>query len=510
MASLVFRNLTFSYPGSPVVLFDSINFGVSEGWMGVIGANGAGKTTLLHLACGLLVPQSGQVHRPLSIVCCPQRTDDPMPELTDLLNATDGNTYRIRGLLGVEDDYLDRWNTLSHGERKRAQIATCLFMAPDLLAVDEPTNHLDSAARDKVADALRRFRGIGLLVSHDRILLDTLCTHSLFVSPPSVALRSGGYTTAMGELEQEAELAREGRTKARKERKRLEREAVIRRVHLHKAEKKKSLRGINPRDNDARTKARAARVSDSGVRKRVRQIDGRIERAATVERGINVTGRQSLGIGIRGPMSKRNTLFAIPGGRLPLGEGRCLHFPDLLMQPQDRIAVIGPNGAGKSTLLRHIQEAISLPPDHVVWIAQEVTAEESAATLRKTKALAGNELGDVMRWVGRLGSDPRQLLESLIPSPGEIRKLMLAIRLADSPVLIVMDEPTNHMDLPSIECLESALKDYHGGLLLVSHDKRFLSKLTNTLWEIRSEGSSAHEVVLHITLRGSVAEESNG
>ncbi|MFC2083154.1 ATP-binding cassette domain-containing protein [Candidatus Bipolaricaulota bacterium] len=487
MSSLVFRNISFSYPGSPIHLLESVDFGVSEGWTGVIGANGAGKTTVLQLACGGLAPSTGIVHRPGQVLYCPQRTDDPMREFSDLLESTDGDSYRLRGQLAIEPDWLERWDTLSHGERKRAQIATCLFMVPDLLAVDEPTNHLDRDARDRVKSALRQFRGIGLLVSHDRALLDSLCMHSLFVSPPNAVLRGGGYTTAILELEQEAELAREDRTNARRERKRLEQEAVRRREHLHKAEKKKSLRGVNPRDHDARAKAYAARNADSGVKKRLKQMDGRVHRAKAVESTIDVTGRTSLGIGIGGSASKRNTLFSIHSGTLPLGDDRSLLFPDLLMQPQDRIALIGPNGAGKSTLIRHIMTTIDLPPRRVVYIPQEITAEESAATLRETKSLARQKLGEVMGWVSQLGSDPHQLLGSLVPSPGEVRKLMLALRLTEHPFLLVMDEPTNHMDLPSIECLESALRDYEGGLLLVSHDERFLSSLAAMTWEILPE-----------------------
>lgn len=509
MASLVFRNISFSYPGSPTHILESVDFGVSDGWTGVIGANGAGKTTLLKLACGGLAPSAGIVHRPAQVLYCPQRTDDPMREFSDLLESTDGDSYRLRGQLGIESDWLTRWDTLSHGERKRAQIATCLFLMPDLLAVDEPTNHLDRGARDRVTDALRRFSGIGLLVSHDRALLDSLCTHSLLVSPPNAVLRGGGYTTAMHELEQEAELAREARTNARRERKRLEQETVRRREHLHKAEKKKSLRGVNPRDHDARAKAYAARNADSGVKKRLKQMDGRVHRAKAVESTIDVTGRASLGIGIGGSASKRNTLFSIHSGTLPLGDNRTLQFPDLLMQPQDRIALVGANGAGKSTLIRHLMTSIDLPPSRVVYIPQEITAEESAATLKDTKSLASQRLGEVMGWVSQLGSDPYQLLESLVPSPGEVRKLMLALRMTDHPVLLVMDEPTNHMDLPSIECLENALREYVGGLLLVSHDERFLSVLTGLLWDIRSEGCSAFELALHVRTRGSADNQSN-
>ena len=107
--------------------------------------------------------------------------------------------------------------------------------------------------------------------------------------------------------------------------------------------------------------------------------------------------------------------------------------------------------------------------------------------------MARQQLGEVMQWVSRLGSDPHQLLESGIPSPGEVRKLMLALRMSDTPALLVMDEPTNHMDVPSIECLESALQGFLGGLLLVSHDERFLCRLTSATWEIRPKDSSGED-----------------
>ena len=132
---------------------------------------------------------------------------------------------------------------------------------------------------------------------------------------------------------------------------------------------------------------------------------------------------------------------------------------------------------------------VDLPEHQVVWISQEVRAENTSATLRKVKTLDSVRLGRVMQWASLLGSNPRMLLESLVPSPGEIRKLMLALRLADTPALVVMDEPANHMDLPSIECLESALVEYDGGLVFVSHDKRFLSALTT-----RRGSSSRNEI----------------
>lgn len=506
MASLVFQNVSFSYPGSPVCLLDSINFGVSEGWTGVIGENGAGKTTLLQLASKLLDPESGRIHRPGDAVYCPQRTDNPLPELSTLLASSEGDAYRIRGSLEIEDDFLDRWQTLSHGERKRAQIGACLWMRPNLLAIDEPTNHLDSKARSLVFNTLRTHRGIGLLVSHNRDLLDWLCGHCLFIEPPHAILRSGGYTQARASLEQENQYAIEQKTKASQDRKRMEREFATRRTHQQKADKARSKRGIDRKDHDAKGKANLAKATDGGAGKNIRQLEGRVRQAQSKEASFRIRKQRKTGIRLSGQRSHRNALFRIESGELALGENRLLQFPDLLMLPMDRIAVVGPNGAGKSTLIRHIMAHIDLPMNQMVYIPQEITAKEAADVLENTKVLASRKLGEVMRWVNHLGSDPHQLLESLVPSPGEIRKLMLALRMTDQPVLVVMDEPTNHMDLPSIECLESALREYGGGLLLVSHDERFLSKLTDTLWNIELDKRPSSGFVLHVSLRGAATE----
>ncbi len=498
MASLIFQDVSFSYPGSPAQLFDRVNFGVSYGWVGIVGANGAGKTTLLQLACGLLAVESGRIHRPARAAYCPQRTDAPPPELSSLLSSFDGEAYRIRGALEVEDDFIDRWDTLSHGERKRAQIAACLWKRPTLFTIDEPTNHLDARARSIVFDALRAFRGVGLLVSHDRELLDQLCTNSLFLFPPTAALRSGGYTDARARLDAENRDVLERKQQAARDRRRLRTEMAERRQRVKKAHKARSKRGIDRKDHDAKEKVDRARLADSGAGKNLRQLEGRLRQASEQEAALTVRKERATGISLHGRRSQRNALLTVGAIDLPLGEERVLRVPDLLVQPGDRIALIGPNGGGKSTLVRHILSGLRLPPEQVVSIPQEVRVEAASEVLGAVKALAGSQLGEVMQWVSRLGSDPHQLLDSLAPSPGEVRKLMLSLRMADAPVLLILDEPTNHMDLPSVECLESALTDYPGGLLLVSHDLRFLRALTTTTWEIvpsQGKGASSHMIV---------------
>jgi len=190
------------------------------------------------------------------------------------------------------------------------------------------------------------------------------------------------------------------------------------------------------------------------------------------------------GIWISGARSKRDLLFDIAKGEIGLGGGRVLVHPGLVMRPDDRIALTGPNGAGKSTLVRAIVLSLDLPPERVTYVPQEIDLDASASILDRARGLPKDKLGFMMTVVSRLGSRPHRLLESVEPSPGETRKLLLAMGIANEPHLIIMDEPTNHMDLPSIECLEDALEGCPSGLLLVSHDMQFLKRLTRKRWDI--------------------------
>jgi ATPase subunit of ABC transporter with duplicated ATPase domains len=157
------------------------------------------------------------------------------------------------------------------------------------------------------------------------------------------------------------------------------------------------------------------------------------------------------------------------------------------MRPRDRVAVVGPNGAGKSTLIRHLMSHLGLPGEKVIYLPQEIDRAGGAATLNRVRRLSDAALGRVMSVISCLGSRPQRLLETDDPSPGELRKILLAEGLSRVPNLIVMDEPTNHLDLPSIRLMEDALAEVRCALLLVSHDTRFLDRLTTTRWSIVGE-----------------------
>ena len=149
---------------------------------------------MLKLATGYLEPVSGVVEAPDFSLYCAQRTDDSPDGFEAFLNCYDSQACKWKRRLGVKDDWLERWRSLSHGERKRAQMAVVLWRMPSVLAVDEPTNHIDSQGRELLTNALAAYEGVGLLVSHDRTLLDRLCHHCLFVDSSRAALHTGGFT----------------------------------------------------------------------------------------------------------------------------------------------------------------------------------------------------------------------------------------------------------------------------------------------------------------------------
>jgi ATPase subunit of ABC transporter with duplicated ATPase domains len=498
--SIRFQNVSFGYNRATQPLILNLSAHFTRGWTGIVGANGVGKSTVLKLATGGLEPQQGHVSIPDFAIYCQQRTDNAPNQLYNLNHAEDREAYSIKGRLGVEDDWGDRWETLSHGERKRAQIAVAIWRKPQVLAVDEPTNHLDTEAQDMLFAALSTFRGVGILVSHDREFLDNLCHQCLFIEPPDAILRPGNYSQGLQQAEKDEMTVQKQRIHAKHEYSRLKREAVKRRDAASQANRKRSKQGLASKDHDGREKINAARVTgkDGFAGKRLNQLGGRLSQARKKMDSIKVKKTHKTGIWIPGARSKRNTLFNLPAGPLSLGKDRRLHFPDLSMKPDDRIALTGMNGSGKSTLIDSIMQSLHLQEDQVTYLPQEINILTSKEIMARARNLPHDKLGQMMTIVSCLGSRPQRLLESIEPSPGEVRKILLATGIAKVPHLIIMDEPTNHLDLPSIECLEQAMADCPCGLLLVSHDQRFLDALTHKRWHIAEDGGVKGKYTLGI------------
>ncbi len=480
--------LTFRYDTAPEPLFEDLSLDLAAGWTGIVGPNGCGKTTLLLLATGVLAPTAGAVTAPSSALYCAQRTDDSPQVLAELVAADDGPARRLRGRLGVGADWLERWATLSHGERKRAQIAVALWQEPAVLAVDEPTNHLDAAAREMLASALAAHDGIGLLVSHDRELLDRLCGRCLMVEPPTATLRPGGYTQASAAAAAERASRRVQYEHARAEADRLLAEAARRRAEAGRADRRRSKRGLAWRDHDSRGAIDAARATgkDGQAGRLLRQMQGRVAAAERLRDGLYTARERRLAFWLPGSEFLGRELVSLAEGRLALGPARTLEHPELRLGPADRRALVGPNGSGKSTLVRALAAAWRREAGRLVYLPQEIPEGEGARVLEEARALPRESLGHLMTVVNDLGSEPERLLATTTPTPGETRKLLLALGVVREPWLIVMDEPTNHLDLPSTELLEKALADCPCALLLVSHDLRFLGAIGCELWRLEA------------------------
>lgn len=486
---LQLENVTFAYPGMTEPLFGGVTVLIPEGaWTGVVGANGAGKTTLLKLAAGELSPTEGTVRRLGSAQYVVQRTDRAPDEWDEFMNSWDDVAIDVRVRLGVRDEWADRWDTLSHGERKRVQIAIALWHRPDVLALDEPTNHLDGDAKRVLLATLKAYRGAGLVVSHDRDFLDALCGQCLFVFPPRVVMRPGSVTrgleadrneqfAAQDEHDSNAAKARRIRAAAQERRESAEQSAA--RTNRLKNAKQP----IHDHDGRAKRQLAALTNKDGWGFSQSSALKARASKLEAADPSIRVDYKLGFWLDNAG-VSSRNYVLDIPAGEIPLGDGRTLVHPALKIRPDERIALMGANGLGKSTLLKALIAQANLEPERMLCIPQEITEDGCRAIQEAVKKLEDEPLGRIMTLVSRLGSRPGRLLASVTPSPGEVRKLLLAQGVSRGPHLIVLDEPTNHLDLPSIGCLEDALKEAPCAMLIVSHDERFVDALGCVRWNL--------------------------
>lgn len=484
------NHVSYTYPGAAVRAVEDASATFPSGWTGIIGDNGCGKTTLACMAAGLVVPDSGSVTPKLFCAYCQQDSTQAPDNLSDLASDWGCEGRHVRNLLRIDDDWFWRYDTLSGGQQKRLQIACALYARPDVLIMDEPTNDLDAATRAIVKESLTSFEGIGILISHDRGLLDSLVGQSLLYEGSRWVMRPGGYSKASAQVTRERTAAAREREKSAREAKRLKAEAQRRAEEASRQKAKRSKRSVGKGDSDARDRIGRAIVSGKdGVAGKLSATMGkRVARAEATLAEQAVAKRYEHRIGEFGAVANSNHVAHLEAGDIRAGEFS-VKVPELWIGPVDHVVLTGANGTGKSLLVRCIREVV---PEtvKVAYVPQEVGPDERERAMRLLQGQSADEKGLALSIVARLNSNPDKLLDGGDMSPGELRKVMLAEQLVQEPHFLILDEPTNHLDVDSIEALQRMLAGFPGAILLVTHDRQLADAVARVRWRIEQNGDA--------------------
>lgn len=511
MPAFVVTRLGFAWPDGQVV-FDDLDLTVPDGLTGLVGRNGAGKSTLLRLLTGDLAPTSGNVIRPALVGHLPQQltldVDRPVADLLGIadrlaaLDRTEAGEARPEDLdlldghwdlpervtaslaeLGLADlDLHTRVGALSGGQVVLTALAGLFLRRPDALVLDEPTNNLDRRARTLLTAAVRRWSGPVVLVSHDRELLE-LVDAIVELRAGAARVHGGNLASFSAALAVEQDAAERAVRGARQDLRRQKRELVEAREKLDRRQRFARSQADNVPKIVAGAKLRAAQVS-AGRLRGGHEADVAEARRALDDAEQRVRDDAVIAVDL--------TATAVPVGRdvlvlddvvLRNGTPVSLH-----LRGPERVAVTGANGSGKTTLLdtavgalppRSGTVALKVParvlPQRLDLLADTepvlnaVRRHAPAADDNTLRArLAGFLLGAaaVSRPVGTLSGGER------------FRAHLAALLLAEPPPqLLVLDEPTNSLDLDSVDQLVAALRQYRGALLVASHDEPFLAEI---------------------------------
>jgi ATP-binding cassette subfamily F protein uup len=501
------------------VLFDDVSFAVDEGEkVGFIGVNGSGKSTLFRMVAGLEPPDNGEIaqRRTARMGYLPQEPSfeagrsirdvvaEGRPELyaalaeyerlgralsaagadherlaarhaseaatIDRLGGWDW-THRVEAMLtqlGVAD-YDRAVDDLSGGETKRVALARTLLAQPELLLLDEPTNHLDADTVLFLENYLIDYTGAVMLITHDRYFLDRVVDRMIEVDNAKLTAFPGGYTEY---LEAQASRMEQMATEDAKRRKLVEKELAWARR--------------SPPARSGKQRARIQRAESLAV-------DSRKYRAAE-PRDIVLHAPQSVRLG--------RTVLNLHHVSKSFGTRTLVRDFDTILRAGERIGIIGPNGAGKTTLIRMIlgEEPVDAGSveiginTRIAYFDQMRTQLDPAVSVYE--AVGGTDWVEV----GGRRLHVRSYLEDfLFPtdrqqqkvsslSGGERNRLMLARLFLQPSNLLILDEPTNDLDIVTLQVLEAALVDYAGCVLMVTHDRFFLDKIATALFVFEGEG----------------------
>ncbi len=474
--------ISLTFGGDPV--FSGLDLVVQPGdRVALVGRNGSGKSTLMKVMAGLVEPDAGDIVVPPGKSVGYMEQDPDMQGFSTLGDYASsglepGELYKVeRAGEGLKFDPSRAVETASGGERRRAALAKLMAEAPDLMLLDEPTNHLDIEAIGWLERELSTTRAAYVLISHDRAFLRALTRATLWIDRGEVRRQEKGF-----------EAFEAWRDKVWEEED-LQRHKLNR---LIKSEARWAVEGISARRKRNQGRVRALQAL-------------RAERAAQIQRqGSAAMSLES------GKKSGRKVIEA-RGLAKSFGGLQIVRNFDLLVQRGDRVAFVGPNGVGKTTLLKMLlgevepdegsvalgtnlevavfdQTRSQLDPDMSLW--DSLTGDPSMRVSGKAdQVMVRGQPKHVVGYLKEFLFDERQArapVRSL--SGGEKARLLLAKLMARSSNLMVLDEPTNDLDVETLDLLQELLDDYDGTVLLVSHDRDFLDRVATTTIAMEGNG----------------------
>lgn len=459
-------------------IFDDVSYGVSEGEkIGIIGINGTGKTTLLRIIAGLTEPDEGQVitQNGLRLTYLPQ--DPKFPSNATILSyVTEGVTAQtwnpqteaktILNRLGIQN-HEEEIAHLSGGQKKRVALAKTLVNPADILILDEPTNHLDNEMASWLEDYLNRFKGVVIMVTHDRYFLDRVTNKILEISHGKLYSYEANYSKFL-EMKAQREEMEEASERKRQSILRMEIEWAKRGCRARTTKQKARLDRLEALKNGT------APIRDSQVE--IDSIQSRMGKKTIELRGISKS----------------------------FGDKVCIRDFTYIVLKNQRLGIIGPNGCGKSTLLKIIAGIVK-PDEGQVEIGETIKigyfSQEGEKMDENQRVI--DYIRDVAEYIptkdGLISAAKlleRFLFDSSLQyapigklSGGERKRLYLMKILAGAPNVLLLDEITNDIDIPTLTILEDYLDSFAGIVIAVSHDRYFLDNMAERIFAFEGNGN---------------------
>lgn len=478
--ALELNNIEKSYNGKTILFLDHLSVYQNEK-IGIIGENGQGKSTLLNLIMEITQPDKGTVQKLVDFQYYKQmedvseiRYDSMDPEVISRLHVPEYSTRHFSG-----------------GEEARVRLSEVLSRYTMGMLMDEPTTHLDAEGVEFLIKELMHYYGTLLVVSHDRFFLDKVVDTIWEVKEGTVTVFPGNYSSY---IEQKEQLKRENEQAyqtSQKEKNRLRKAADSKQRQAQKMSKvsqKQKNRNIKP---SRLSSTKQKDTVQKAAHKTAKAIEKRIEHIPDVNL---IPEPQKIAFPDSGTSSMHNP-YPIMGDRVTIIRGDRILLDDVSFQFQlgKVIGLSGPNGSGKTSLLERIieeGEGITLSPKVTFAVYKQMDYKLTKEVSLKEYLLHDSDYPEsiiraVLNNLGFSQNDIRRPITNL--SGGEATRLAIAKLFTDPSNVLVLDEPTNFIDLKTIEALENLIKAYKGTVLITSHDCYFMNRLADEVWEVKDK-----------------------